>query len=168
MSDMDDVFVELCRSATLGPLRLGMTTPEVQKRIGKPDDIDWIDGASNWELQRHSYPGVSLTLTRPEGDLLRLSRISIEFRGLGLLTLPKPIAQGVAQSARSLSMDEARRVLADHGIEMAYRSGYLLRNLDDAFIAIHNAGGLVGSIHADWRRPAATLSAKRPRTDWPR
>jgi hypothetical protein len=122
---MDDVLVEFCRSGTLGPLVLGSSPGEVVGQFGEPDKIK--NGQGDDCFQTYRYPGLQLGMRcfNLQADVRRgavkdlvLTSIQIEFRGDQDVVLPEAIAGTPIASAGVLQLDDAHRVLTEHGVDM--------------------------------------------------
>lgn len=157
---MDEVLVEFCRRGTLGPLILGSSPAEVIRQIGEPGRIK--SGHGDDCFQSYRYSGLVLgmrcfnlqaAVRRGAVKDLVLTSIRIEFRGGEDLTLPEAVTGTPIASAGALQLDDAHRVLTEHGVDMVRdHEQVLTRSLDGARVrVVCDDRGFVQEMYAGWR-----------------
>lgn len=157
---MDELLVEFCRSGKLGPLVLGMSPPDVVRRIGEPGRIK--SGHGDDCFQRYHYAPLELGMRcfnreirtrRGAGRDLVLASISIKFGGDEPLILPEAITRRPVASAASLRLADVHRLLAECGVEMSRGHEQVLeRPLNEASVqVISDDDGFVSQLYVGWR-----------------
>ncbi|MGH3655859.1 MAG: hypothetical protein ACRDUA_04295 [Micromonosporaceae bacterium] len=157
---MDELLVEFCRSGALGPLVLGISPPDVVRRIGKPSRIKNGHGDDCYQSYRYSPVELTMrcfsrrsTIRRGAGQDLVLAAIQIGFRGGKPLILPEAIARRPVASAGSLKLADARLLLAEHGVDMTRDHEQVLkRQLNEASVRVVSYDdGYVSQMSVGWR-----------------
>jgi hypothetical protein len=155
-----DTLVEFCRSGRLGPLSIGATAIDVERGLGRADDVKWVHGEPNW--QRHRYGSLSVMLrSRPaaEVDPGELRLMSITVRPGRPLTLPAPIARGLTHDWESVRLDALLGWLRHKGIDVVEDDGstvdghlyqtFRVRSDGNVTVDIESTDGAVTAIKAE-------------------
>jgi hypothetical protein len=119
-----DALVEFCRTGALGPLRKGLSAAEVERLLGTPDSVRWVQGDDHW--QRYRYGSLSIMTTcgsgeQPDKEHLRVRTIGVSFNPMPL-ALPAPVAGGLTHDWSSARADDVLGVLRGAGVEVTLES----------------------------------------------